>query len=43
MYDKIEALPVKGVKLEGSLLEQIAQKDFMIYTPFQTFSYVINF
>lgn len=43
MYKKITPLPVKGVKLEGSLLEQIAQKDFMIYTPYQTFSYVIKF
>jgi len=43
MYDKIKPLPVKGVKLEGSLLEQISEKDFMIYTPYQTFSYVIKF
>ncbi|NKI31925.1 polyphosphate kinase 1 [Croceivirga thetidis] len=42
-YQKIDALPVKGVRLEGSLLEQIAAKDFMIYTPFQTYSYVIKF
>ena len=43
MYQKITPLPVKGVKLQGSLLEQIAQKDFIIYTPYQTFSYVIKF
>jgi len=43
MYKKINPLLVKGIRLEGSLLEQIAQKDFMIYTPYQTFSYVVKF
>lgn len=42
-YKKIDPLPVKGFRLEGSVLEQISQKDFMIYTPFQTYSYVIKF
>ncbi len=43
MYDKIEPLPVKGFGMEGSLLELIAQKDYMIYTPYHTFSYVTKF
>ena len=43
LYDKIEPLPVKGLKLEGSLFEHIAQKDFLQYTPYQTFSYIIKF
>lgn len=43
MYDKIAALPVKGFSMEGSLLEQIAQKDYLQYTPYHTFSYVIKF
>ncbi len=43
MYDKISALPVKGFSMEGSLLEQIAQKDYLQYTPYHTFSYVIKF
>jgi len=43
MYDKIDALPVKGFSMEGSLFEQIAQKDYMQYTPYHTFSYVIKF
>ena len=42
-YDKIQPLPVKGFNLEGSIIEQIAIKDYMIYTPYQTYSYVINF
>lgn len=43
MYDKIDALPVKGFSMEGSLLEQIAQKDYLQYAPYHTFSYVIKF
>ncbi len=42
MYEKIEALPVKGVGMQGSLLERIAQKDFLQYTPYHTFSYIIR-
>ena len=43
MYKKIEALPVKGLSMKGSLLEMIAQKDYLIYTPYHTFSYVTKF
>ncbi|MEP3210709.1 MAG: polyphosphate kinase 1 [Maribacter sp.] len=43
MYDKIEPLAVKGFSMEGSLLEQIANKDYLQYTPYHTFSYVIKF
>ena len=43
MYDKIEPLPVKGFSMKGSLLELIADKDYMIYTPYQSFSYITKF
>ncbi|MBC8768726.1 polyphosphate kinase 1 [Arenibacter sp. BSSL-BM3] len=43
MYDKITALPVKGISMEGSLFERISEKDFLQYTPYQTFSYIIKF
>jgi len=43
MYDKITPLPVKGLSLEGSLLEKIAEKDYLQYTPYHTFSYVVKF
>lgn len=43
MYQKIEPLPVKGFSMKGSLLEMIAQRDYMIYTPYHTFSYVTKF
>ena len=42
-YAKIKPLPVKDFHLEGSVLEQIAERDYLIYTPYQTYSYVINF
>lgn len=43
MYDKINPLPVKGFSLEGSLFEQIAKKDYLMYTPYHTFTYIIKF
>ena len=43
MYDKIDPLPIKGLSLEGSLFESIAERDYLLYAPYQTFSYVIKF
>lgn len=43
MYDKITPLPVKGLSLEGSLLERIAERDYLMYAPYHTFSYIIKF
>ena len=43
MYEKITPLPVKGFSMEGSLFEQIARKDYLQYTPYHTFSYIIKF
>ena len=43
MYDRITPLPVKGLSLEGSLLEKLAEKDYLQYAPYHTFSYVIKF
>lgn len=42
-YKKITPLPVKDFNLDGSILQQIAGRDYMVYTPYQTYSYVINF
>ncbi len=42
-YKKIKPLPVKDFHLEGSILGQIAVRDYLIYTPYQSYSYVINF
>ncbi len=43
LYEKIRPLPVKGLSLEGSLFEHIAKKDYLQYTPYHTFSYLIKF
>lgn len=43
LYDKITPLPVKGLSVEGSILESIAKKDYMQYTPYHTFTYILKF
>jgi polyphosphate kinase len=43
MYEKIRPLPIKGFVLESSLFDQVAQRDYLLYTPYHTFSYVIRF
>jgi polyphosphate kinase len=43
LYDKIEPLPVKGLSLEKSIFNTIKDKDYMIHTPYHTFSYVVKF
>tara|TARA_A100000171_G_scaffold53121_1_gene77175 strand:+ start:1729 stop:3822 length:2094 start_codon:yes stop_codon:yes gene_type:complete len=42
-YKKIEPLPIKGLSLQGSLFHKIAEKDYLLYAPYQTFSYVVKF
>lgn len=43
MYNKMEALPVKGLSLESSIFEAISKKDYLLYAPYHTFSYVVKF
>lgn len=43
LYEKISPLPIKGLSLESSLIHAIAEKDYLLYTPFHTFSYVLKF
>jgi len=43
MYEKIKQLPVKGLSTKGSLFGKIAQRDYLIYAPYHTFSYVTRF
>ncbi len=43
MYNVIEPLPIPGLMLQGSLLDRIAKKDYLLYAPYQTFSYVVKF
>ncbi|WP_298497838.1 polyphosphate kinase 1 [uncultured Algibacter sp.] len=43
LYDKIEALPIKGLSLQGSIFDAIAKKDYLLHAPYQTFSYLVKF
>jgi len=43
LYQQKLPLPVEGLSLEGSILNKIAHKDFLISAPYQTFSYIIKF
>ncbi len=43
MYERIKPLPIKDFSMEGSLFNLIAKKDYLQYTPYHTFSYVIRF
>ncbi|WLD22644.1 polyphosphate kinase 1 [Flavobacterium dauae] len=40
---KIQPLPVNGLSLQSSVLQQIKNKDFLIHTPFQSFNYIVKF
>lgn len=43
LYDKIKPLPVKGLSMETSIFKSISEKDFLVYTPYHTFSYLVKF
>ncbi len=43
LYKPMPGLPIPGLSLEGSILEQISQRDYLLNAPYQTFSYVIKF
>lgn len=43
LYNKIEPLPIKGLSLQSSIFSAIAKKDYLLYAPYQTFSYIVKF
>lgn len=43
LYRENIPLPVPGLSLEGSILEKIKKKDYLLYAPYQSFSYIIKF
>ncbi len=43
LYQPKTPLPVSGLSLEGSMLNKIAQKDYMLNAPYQSFAYLIKF
>ena len=38
-----DPLPIPGLSLEGSLLEKISKKDYLLNAPYQSFSYLTKF
>lgn len=42
-YPRFQPLPIPNFSLEKSILRAVEQKDFLIYTPYHSFSYVIKF
>lgn len=42
-YERNEALPIKGLSLEKSIFKAIDPKDYLLYTPYHSFSFVIKF
>jgi polyphosphate kinase len=43
LYQQKKPLPVEGLSFEGSILSKIADKDYLIFAPYQSFAYLIKF
>ncbi|MEZ4817865.1 MAG: polyphosphate kinase 1 [Flavobacteriaceae bacterium] len=43
LYEVNEPLPIPGLNIQGSLLDKISKKDFLLYAPYHTFRYVVKF
>ena len=43
LYKPYEPLAMPGLVLQGSLFKGIAQKDYLLHTPYQSFSYTVKF
>ncbi len=43
LYQPKIPLPIEGLSLDGSILHKIANKDYLVYAPYQSFSYIIKF
>lgn len=43
LYKPNEPLPVPGLSLDGSILEKINKKDYLVHAPYQSFSYLTKF
>ena len=42
LYPKEKALNIKNLKIESNLLDQLSERDFLMYTPYHSFSYLIS-
>lgn len=43
LYKPNIPLPIPGLEIEGSMLQKIREKDYLLNAPYQSFSYVIKF
>lgn len=43
LHKKYDPLPLQGLEMEGSIIERVAKRDFLLNAPYQTFSYTIKF
>lgn len=43
LYAPNAPLPVPGLPLDGNLLQKVKKKDYLLYAPYQSYSYVIKF
>ena len=43
LYSPKVPLPVDGLSLDGSILNKIAKRDYLVNAPYQSFSYIIKF
>ena len=43
LYKQNVPLPIQGLSLDGSMLQSIKEKDYLLHAPYQSFSYLIRF
>ncbi|MEH6407620.1 MAG: polyphosphate kinase 1 [Leeuwenhoekiella sp.] len=43
LYAKQKPLPIKGISLNDSIFKRVSEKDFLQFTPYHTFAYIIKF
>ncbi|HEX9980094.1 MAG TPA: polyphosphate kinase 1 [Flavobacterium sp.] len=43
LYKEKPPLPINGLSLDGSILNKISKKDYLVNAPYQSFSYLIKF
>ncbi len=43
LYKKRKPLNISNLNIEANLLTQISKKDFLMYTPYHSFSYLVSF
>ncbi len=42
LYKKYPQLPIRGLSLEGTLFDKIAEKDYLQFAPYHTFAYIVR-